>query len=58
VGRCHGKIYVDEKIDHKDEKAEVEQATLERHARRLLAVEFDVPGSVWAGPNSERMDLV
>jgi len=58
VGRWHGKIYVGVKIDHKDEEAEVEQATLVRHARRLLAGEFDLPGSVWAGPNSERMDLV
>jgi 2-methylaconitate cis-trans-isomerase PrpF len=46
VGLWHGKIYVDVKIDHKDEEAEVEQATLERHARRLMAGEFDVPGSV------------
>jgi len=58
VGDWRGKIYVDVKIDHKDEEAEVEQATLVRHARRLLAGEFDLPGSVWAGPNSERMDLV
>jgi len=58
VGHWHGKIYVDVKIDHKDEEAEVEQATLVRHARRLLAGKFDLPGSVRAGPNSERMDLV
>jgi len=58
VGHWHGKIYVDVKIDHKDEEAEVEQATLVCHARRLQAGEFDLPGSVWAGPNSERMDLV
>jgi hypothetical protein len=58
VGGRRGKIYVDVKIDHKDEEAEVEQATLVRHARCLQAGEFDLLGFVWAGPNSERMDLV
>jgi hypothetical protein len=58
VGDWRGKIYVDVKIDHKDEEAEVEQATLVRHARCLLAGEVYVPGSVRACPNSEKMDLV
>jgi len=58
VGDWRGKIYVDVKIDHKDEEAEVEQAKLLSHAHCLQAGEFDVPGSVWAGLNSERMDLV
>jgi 2-methylaconitate cis-trans-isomerase PrpF len=46
-----GKIYVDAKINDKDGEVEVEQATLVRHARRLMAGEVYVPGSVWAGPN-------
>lgn len=51
VGHRHGKIYVDEKIDEKDEVTQVEQATRVRHARRLMFGEVDVPGSMWAGPN-------
>ena len=58
VGGRRGKIYVDVKIDHKDEEAVVQQATRVGHARCLQADEFDLLGSVWAGPNSERMDLV
>jgi hypothetical protein len=54
----HGKIYVDEIIDDKDEETEMEQMTFVRHARRLIAGKVDVSGLVWAGPNSEKMDLV
>ena len=46
-----GKIYVDAKINDKLGEVEVVQATLVRHARRLMAGEVYVPGSVWAGPN-------
>jgi len=46
------KIYVNTKVNDKDgEVTNREQATLERHARRLLAGEVDVPGSLRAGQN-------
>jgi 2-methylaconitate cis-trans-isomerase PrpF len=46
-----GKIYVDAKTSEKNGEVEVEQATLVRHARRLMAGEVYVPSSVWAGSN-------
>ena len=46
-----GKIYVDAKINDKNGEVDVEQATLVRHARRLMAGEVYVPAAIWAGPN-------
>jgi 4-oxalomesaconate tautomerase len=50
-----GKIFVDARVSDTDGEIVVEEATLVRHARRLMAGEVYVPSSVWAGPQVERV---
>lgn len=46
-----GKMYVDVQITDTGDGVTIEQATLVRHARRLMAGEVYVPSSVWDGSN-------
>ncbi|MDH7794468.1 MULTISPECIES: 4-oxalomesaconate tautomerase [unclassified Beijerinckia] len=47
-----GKMFVDVKVQDKDGSVVVEQASLVRHARRLMAGEVYVPSTVWTGPQT------
>lgn len=49
-----GKMFVDVRIRDTDGSVVVEQASLVRHARRLMAGEVYVPSAVWPGPQADK----
>lgn len=49
-----GKMYVSVQVSDRNGDVTVEQASLVRHARRLMAGEVYVPSRVWAGPVVEK----